>query len=60
MNWLLISCIAAGALGLILSFVLGAFWLADQADEQSQRLERYLEEDRLIREGTECPWNLER
>ncbi len=41
---------------MLLAFVLGAFWLADQADEQSERLARYIEEDRLIREGDQHPW----
>lgn len=32
-DWLQISCIAAGLLALILAVVLGAFWLADRADD---------------------------
>lgn len=52
-DWLLISCILSGVLGLILAFVLGAFWLADRADEQSE-----IEWERIAHHGDPCPWDL--
>ena len=55
MNWLLISCIVSGVLGMILAFVLGAFWLADRADEQSE-----IEWERNAHHGDPCPWDIKR
>lgn len=56
MDWLLLSCIASGVLGLILLFVLGAFWCGDRADDLAD-YERHLAFgdaaiDELLRKGT--------
>ena len=48
MNWLLISCIISGFIGLILALLLGVFWLADRADDQADY-------ERQLAEG-DCPW----
>jgi hypothetical protein len=56
MNWLLLSCILSFAFALILAFVLGAFWLADRADNLMDYAERQLARgdadiDQLFRNG---------
>ena len=48
-DWLLISCIVSGAFALILAFVLGAFWVADRADDLADY-------ERQLAEGDQCPW----
>ena len=50
MNWWLISCIASGAVALIIMFVLGAFYLADRADDLADY-------ERQLAEG-DVPWPL--
>jgi hypothetical protein len=52
MNWWLVSCAVSGIIALILAFVLGAFWLADRADE----LANYA--DRQLAEGDNSPWEI--
>lgn len=62
MDWLLISCIVTGAVGLILAFVLGAFWLAGEADETFDRINREIESERATRHGEwrPCPWEMKK
>lgn len=51
-DWLLVSCIAAAVGAVILAFMLGACWLAGEADEQTER--DYA--DRIVRHGDQHPW----
>lgn len=48
MNWWLLSCIVSGVFALILAFVLGAFWLADRADDLAD----------YERQQSDVPWPL--
>lgn len=48
-DWLLISCIASLLVAMGLAFILGACWLAGEADDATEN-ERLLDGD--------CPWPL--
>lgn len=50
MNWWLISCIASAVFALIILFVLGAFWLADRADDLADYERQLAEGDRRLAE----------
>lgn len=46
-DWLLISCIASALVALGLAFILGACWLAGEADEREAELRKRSEQDAI-------------
>ena len=50
MNFWLLSCVVSAVFALIIAFVLGAFWLADRADDLADY-------ERQLAEG-DVPWPL--